>query len=379
MTKSILLAFVLLVSSLIAVAQNEVTRDWTGFQQSVDASFLKRKVKFKVSVSMKADAKTKTNRFEIWARVENKGGGSRFVGYIPNEKDSIKSGEWATYKLEGTLDENSSKLILGGSCTSNGKFYFDNFEFLVENDKGEFQKANLKNADFEMPFIGHLIPEWAEGTGILSPVKVKGFSLSLTEDRIHGKHALLIEGKDVHKDTTYIIGPVKGFTPQIGTLVTMLNNMTARVEAQVRNLDPKNVDHLFDENANSIGALVMHLAAAEAYYQVYTFENRGFNEEEKEKWQDALDLGEKARKRFKGKDIYYYLEQLHEVRKKTIEELRKRNDEWLMEVKPGSDRNTYYNWFHMVEHQSSHLGQIRLIEKRLPKQKEKMAEKISIE
>jgi len=37
---------------------------------------------------------------------------------------------------------------------------------------------------------------------------------------------------------------------------------------------------------NSIGALIMHLAAAEAYYQVATFENREFNEEERKsgKW-----------------------------------------------------------------------------------------------
>lgn len=379
MIKSISLASILLMHTLISMAQNEITRDWTGFQQSVDASFLKRKVRFKVSASMKVDSKNKMNGFTIWVRVEEKSGKSRFVGSSPSRRDSIKSGEWNIYNLDGVLDETSGRLILGGSCLGNGKFYFDNFEFLVENDQGEFQKANLKNADFEMPFTGHLIPEWTEGTGIQSPAKVKGYSLSLTEDRVHGKHALLIEGIDVRKDTTYIIGPVKGFTPQIGTLVTMLNNMTARVEAQVRNIDSKNVDHLFDANANSIGALVMHLAAAEAYYQVYTFENRGFNEAEKEKWQDALDLGDKARERFKGKDISYYLGQLHEVRKKTIEELRKRNDEWLMEVKPGSDRNTYFHWFHMVEHQSSHLGQIRMVEKRLPKPKEKMEEKITIE
>jgi len=376
MTKSISLVLVLLVSSLVTIAQNEITRDWTSFQQSVDASFLKKKVKFKVSVSMKVDSKAKTNGFEVWASVEDKAGSFHFSDYAPNENDSIKSGEWATYTIEGTLDETSKRLIIGSTCRSNGKFYFDNFELFVENDKGEFQKADLKNAGFEIPFTGHLIPDWAEGTDSSSPAKVRGYSLSLTDDRVHDKHALLIEGKDVKKGPTYIIEPVKGFTPQIGTLVAMLNNMTARVEAQVRNMDRKSIDYLPDENANSIGTLVMHLAAVEANYQVYTFENRDFNEAEKEKWQDAMDLGDKARKRFKGKDISYYLDQLHEVRKKTIEELRKRNDEWLLEVKPGSDSNFYYAWFHVMEHQSSHLGQIRLIQKRLPKPKEKVAEKL---
>ena len=41
--------------------------------------------------------------------------------------------------------------------------------------------------------------------------------------------------------------------------------------------------------------------ATEAYYQVYTFENRGFNKEEREKWDMALNLGAKSSKRVDGK------------------------------------------------------------------------------
>jgi len=111
---------------------------------------------------------------------------------------------------------------------------------------------------------------------------------------------------------------------------------------------------------------ITHLAAAEAYYQVYTFENRGFNEEENKKWQVALELGDKARKEFVGHDVGYYLEIYHQVRKKTLEELQKRNDEWLLEAPAGGPSN-YFAWFHVMEHQSSHLGQILLLKKRLPK------------
>jgi len=93
------------------------------------------------------------------------------------------------------FDDFAQFFLFEGRCSN--EFYFDNFEFFVENDKGKFQKANLKNADFEKPFAGHLVPEWAEGTGSSSPVKVIGYSLSLTDERVHGKHALLIERKDV--------------------------------------------------------------------------------------------------------------------------------------------------------------------------------------
>jgi hypothetical protein len=39
-----------------------------------------------------------------------------------------------------------------------------------------------------------------------------------------------------------------------------------------KDLKPADLDYLFDANANTIGALMLHLAAAETYYQVNTFD-----------------------------------------------------------------------------------------------------------
>lgn len=370
----LVLAFFLV--SFSTYAQSEITRDWDSFVQTIDASFLKKKVKFKVTASVKVEALDSNASAGLWVRVDNKKGGQ---GFFDNMRDRpIQLNQWKTYSIEGTMDQSAEKINIGGICSNNGKFYFDNFEFFVENDKGELQRANLSNPDFEEPIVVNKIPGWKEGIRESDPVRVKGFAFTSSNEKANGSHSLLIEGKGIARDTTYLIGPIKGYTPQIGTLVTMLNNLSARVERTVSNIKPKDVDHLLDENANSIGALVMHLAAAEAYYQVFTFENRGFNEEEKEKWQDALDLGENARKRFRGKDISYYLEEYRNVRKKTLEELRKRDDAWLLESKPGSDVNTYFFWFHVMEHQSSHLGQVLLLKKRLPKPKEELKEKLII-
>ena len=83
-----------------------------------------------------------------------------------------------------------------------------------------------------------------------------------------------IEGEGIERDASNFIYPVKGYSPQIGILVAMLNNLSERVEKAVKGMDKRGLDFLLDERANSIGALVLHLAAAEAYYQVYTFENR---------------------------------------------------------------------------------------------------------
>lgn len=42
---------------------------------------------------------------------------------------------------------------------------------------------------------------------------------------------------------------------------------------------------------------IIHLVAAEKYYQVFTFEGRSFNEEESAEWQLALDLGDEANRK----------------------------------------------------------------------------------
>ena len=54
-------------------------------------------------------------------------------------------------------------------------------------------------------------------------------------------------------------------------MISMLEDLKARVERIVKDLPQEHVDHLHDVKANRIGALIMHLAAAEAYYQKYTF------------------------------------------------------------------------------------------------------------
>ena len=114
-------------------------------------------------------------------------------------------------------------------------------------------------------------------------------------------------------------------------MISMLEDLKDRVENTVKNMSQYEIDYLHDEQANRIGSLVMHLAAAEAYYQVFTFENREFNAEEKKKWDTALDLDKGGRDDLKGHDIHYYLDIYNQVRAKTITELKKRDDAWFAE------------------------------------------------
>ena len=159
------------------------------------------------------------------------------------------------------------------------------------------------------------------------------------------------------------IKPPKGYSNDIGNMISMLDNLKKRVERHVKNLDQEGTDFLLDENANSPGAIIYHLAATEAYYQVYTFEGRGFNAEEKAKWEMALNLGENARKEFKDKPIKYYMDLYDEVRKKTKKLLKTKDDDWF-KTKIGN-MSIHWAWFHVMEHQANHMGQLALITKRI--------------
>lgn len=159
------------------------------------------------------------------------------------------------------------------------------------------------------------------------------------------------------------IKPPRGYSNDIGNMISMLDNLKQRVERHVINLNQEGTDFLLDENSNSPGAIIYHLAATEAYYQVYTFEGRGFNAAEKRKWETALNLGKNARKEFKGKPIKFYLDIYDEVRKKTKELLKTKDDDWF-KTKTGN-MSMHWAWFHVMEHQANHMGQLAYITKRI--------------
>ena len=169
-----------------------------------------------------------------------------------------------------------------------------------------------------------------------------------------------------------ILGPKPGYTPQIGTMVSMLTWMQRAVVEPVKGMSVEDLDHLFDARANSIGALLLHLAATETYYQLNTFQGMKWDswpETVKQKWDAAMNLGDAGRKTIKGNDLQYYLDALQQTREKTLAEFRKRDDAWLMAVDQSwgwGPTNNYCKRFHVCEHESHHAGQIDMLKKRLP-------------
>jgi hypothetical protein len=97
-----------------------------------------------------------------------------------------------------------------------------------------------------------------------------------------------------------MLGPLPGYSPQIGTFVSQLTWLRERngVLSATGPLKQTDLDYLFDKNANTIGALMLHLAATETYYQMNTFDGMkwgSWSADIKKKWDPAMNRRRRPR------------------------------------------------------------------------------------
>lgn len=164
----------------------------------------------------------------------------------------------------------------------------------------------------------------------------------------------------------FVIDKIDSLHPEFSKLVSMMNYARYTTMQAVEDLTMEELDYLYDEEANSIGMLLYHMAAVEFYYQIHTFEDREPTEAELERWLPAIELGDLGREKIKGNSIEFYINTLQEVRSKTIETFQSLPDEWLFKTTDfwyDKQANNYFKWFHVFEDEINHRGQIRLIKK----------------
>ena len=353
---------------IAANAQNnqnvERSGDWTAIYKEIHLENIGGERKFKLTGDAIAFPCKSESTSALWVRVNSDQEGMQFFDNM-NDRPII-SPNWSSYEINGSVNEYSTTITFGILTSGSGEYIYDNLKFYIEDESGDLQLQNLDNTNFDLQVDEQRIPGWSEGIGDEYPMNIREFSFESIYDNPKNNLSLLIKGIEnisvrppqVTFDTTA--------QSHVNALILMMDDLKYRVETQVKFLEQEHSDHLIDSSANSIAALVYHLAAAEVFYQVRTFENRGFNKEEQALWGDAMDLGEKGRINIRNKPIAYYLDLFDQVRTKTKEELKKRDDEWLNQEVEGLGITNYYSWFHVMEHQSSHLGQILFLKKRLP-------------
>ncbi|MEH6943639.1 DinB family protein [Bacillus sp. JJ722] len=164
----------------------------------------------------------------------------------------------------------------------------------------------------------------------------------------------------------YRIIPRENYSNKIGELVTMLEHTRDVTLHEISNLSQSDLDYLPKGSSNTIGSLLSHIAAIEFVHQIISFEKRDLTKNEYLKWRIALELGENAREVMKKKSLDYYINELSQVREKSLTHLKSKQDSWLFEEDKwgnGVPYNNYYLWFHVMEDEINHRGQIRTIQR----------------
>jgi len=219
MKKITIIAVVILTTLFSSCTYDPGTsRIWTSFVQTVDIETQTEK-KFKVVASVKVETDDPQARAGVWARVDTKTGQTGFFENMRNRP--ITSSNWESYTIEGTINEDSRSINLGGILYYNGKFYFDKYELYVENDEGVYELVSLQNASFEEGVTDQDIPNWDKGISEGQNVKVKGYTFTVTQDATDGKQALLINGVDI-STSQVTAATIKEAFPNLGIYIGTL-------------------------------------------------------------------------------------------------------------------------------------------------------------
>lgn len=175
--------------------------------------------------------------------------------------------------------------------------------------------------------------------------------------------------KLIKPENLYLVKSIPGYSPNIGRLICMMNYVREVTLYSVKGLTIKELDFQMDKKSNSIGALLLHFASTEFFYQKFSFEERDMTKAERKKWEPAMELGELGRKNIKGNKLEYYTTRLNKSRNITYKLLKEKDDKWLeKEIDYGKFKsNNFHAWFHVFEDEINHRGQINLIRKRFKK------------
>ncbi|GAA0732905.1 hypothetical protein GCM10009430_46530 [Aquimarina litoralis] len=194
----------------------EVSRNWSAFSQSVEVSTNSER-KFKVVAHVKVETEDPKAKAGIWARVDNKPDQGR--GFFDNMGNRpIKSNSWNSYTVQGILNDKSEKLVFGGLFYNNGTFFYDKFELYIEDDQGEFQQVDIKNAGFETEITDRIIPMWIRSNDKGVITLAKEFTFTSSTDSVDGSYSLAIKGEGISKST----GSMESFFPNIGIIITIV-------------------------------------------------------------------------------------------------------------------------------------------------------------
>lgn len=166
----------------------------------------------------------------------------------------------------------------------------------------------------------------------------------------------------------YRIEPPPQYTPHIGALVEMMAYVRMTTLHDVRGLTAEHLWATPPGFSNSIGALLAHIAAVDRAYHIWSFGGRDLDPERDAALLGGLSMGREGTPPLTGQSLEALLGELQESRAVTLAALAGRDDVWLaspLTVPTFDFPNHHWAWFHVMEDEVNHRGQIRLIRKLL--------------
>lgn len=195
--KSVLTLFYIFLLGLISVnAQSQnllttVVNKNTYFTQDINIEkFAAKRFQFKAAI--KVQAATDTSAAAVIVLVRKK---DNSVGFHTNIQQYLKKNpDWETTNIEGMLDSNAKVIEIGGFCSNDGIFSFDDFQLKVETSSGNWESVSIDNGGFEKGKFDN----WVTGT-IITPLTFDGAKYTIeVQNSFEGKYHLKIDCKYIN-------------------------------------------------------------------------------------------------------------------------------------------------------------------------------------
>ena len=153
--------------------------------QSVDAIDYRGK-KIKLKAFVRTNVSGTGNQGQLWLRVDRE---NKQRGFFDNMNDRpIKSHEWQSYEIVGTVADDATKIFFGCFLNGMGQVWVDGFQLFAKNEGGGWETVQIKNPGFE---------EEADDKPKMWSANSPGYTYKLVSDNPYEEErSLLIENKD---------------------------------------------------------------------------------------------------------------------------------------------------------------------------------------
>ncbi|MBD3234918.1 MAG: DUF664 domain-containing protein [candidate division Zixibacteria bacterium] len=167
-----------------------------------------------------------------------------------------------------------------------------------------------------------------------------------------------------------LLSPDDGFSPRIRKYFSLMEDVRRRTIEYVQSLNAEQLSWYPNTKIESIGTLLLHIAAVEISYIQEDIMKRPMGEE----WKIAFPIRFNI-PQITGKELSYFTDKLDGIRAESRRILWGYSDSDLdmtitpLEPAPGNEDVSYsLEWilYHLIEHEAHHRGQIALMKRLLP-------------